>query len=66
MIITQYHINHVMKSYFKQTRSINQGSREAQQLVSDSVKLSTAGKKRLFERMKENAIDQIKIQYKGR
>lgn len=55
-----------MKSYFKQTRSINQGSREVQQLVSNSVKLSTAGKKRLFERMKENAIDQIKIQYKGR
>lgn len=66
MTITTYHINHIMKSYFKQTRSIDQGSKKVQQSISDTVRLSKAGRKRIFERMKENTIDQVKIQYIGK
>jgi hypothetical protein len=35
-----------------------------QQPFSDIVMLSTAGRKRLFEKMKEHAIDQVKIHHK--
>jgi hypothetical protein len=51
-----------MKSYFKQIRLPNQTNERVQQSVRDSVALSEAGKKRLFEKMKEHAIDQIKMQ----
>lgn len=62
MTVSVYHINYLMKSYFKQTRLTNQTNERVQQSVRDSVALSEAGKKRLFEKMKEHAIDQIKMQ----
>lgn len=66
MTITTYHINHVMKSYFKQDRSISQESRKVEQSINDTVKLSAAGRKRIFKKMKEHALDQVIIQSKGK
>ena len=62
MTITTYHISHLIKSYFKQNRFINQERRDIKQSVSDTVRLSAAGKKRIFEKMKEQTIDQAIIQ----
>ena len=53
MTITIYHINHVMKSYFKQDRSISQESKKVKQSINDTVKLSSAGRERMFKKMKE-------------
>ncbi|KPJ57682.1 MAG: hypothetical protein AMJ42_04480 [Deltaproteobacteria bacterium DG_8] len=66
MIVNTYHINHLFKTYFKQTRLINQARKNARKSISDTIRLSTAGKKRLFEKMKEQAIDQVKIHYGGK
>ena len=62
MTVTTYHINHLMKSYSRQNRLVDQGRKKVEQIVNDTVKISSAGKKRIFERMKEKAIDQINIQ----
>jgi len=66
MTVSTYHINHLIKTYFKQTRLINQARKNVQQSMSDTVRLSTAGKRRLFEKMKEHAIDQVKVHYGGK
>jgi hypothetical protein len=66
MTITTYHINHVMKSYFKQDRSIGQESRKVKQSINDAVKLSAAGRERIFKKMKKHALDQVIIQSKGK
>ena len=66
MTITTYHINHMMKSYFSQNKSINRENRRIQQSVTDTVRLSTAGRKRIFKKMKEHALDQVIIQSKGK
>ncbi len=66
MTITTYHINYMMKSYFSQNKSINRENRRIQQSVTDTVRLSTAGRKRIFKKMKEHALDQIIIQTKGK
>ena len=66
MTITTYHINHVMKSYFKQGRSISQESGKVKQPINDTVKLSAAGRKRIFKKMKEHALDLVIIQSKGK
>ena len=66
MTVSTYHINHLIKTYFKQTRLINQARKNVQQSMSDTVRLSTVGKRRLFEKMKDNAIDQVKAQYGGK
>ena len=66
MTITIYHINHVMKSYFKQDRSISQESKKVKQSINDTVKLSSAGRERIFKKMKEHALDQVIIQSKGK
>ena len=64
MTSTTYHINYMMKSYFSQNKSINREKRRIQQAVTDTVRLSTAGRKRIFKKMKEHALDQIIIQSK--
>jgi len=66
MTVSIYHINHLMKSYFKNSRSTAKGNKDVLQSVNDMVSLSTAGRKRLYEMMKEQAIGQAKIQYKGK
>lgn len=66
MTITTYHINYMMKSYFSQNKSMNRENRRIQQLVTDTVRLSTAGRKRIFKKMKEHALDQVIIQTKGK
>ena len=66
MSITTYHINHVMKSYFKQDRSISQESGKVKQSINNTVKLSSAGRERIFNKMKEHALDQVIIQSKGK
>jgi phosphoribosyl-ATP pyrophosphohydrolase len=66
MTITTYHINYMMKSYFSQNKSMNRENRRIQQSVTDTVRLSTAGRKRIFKKMKEHALDQIIIQTKGK
>jgi len=66
MTITTYHINHVMKSYFRQDRSISQEKRKVKQSINDTVKLSSAGRERIFKKMKEHALDQVIIQSKGK
>lgn len=66
MTVSTYHINHLIKTYFKQTRLINQARKNVQRSMSDTVRLSTVGKRRLFEKMKDNAIDQVKVQYGGK
>jgi len=62
MTITTYHINHLMKRYSRQIRLIDQGRKGTPKTVSDTVKISAEGKKRIIERMKEQAIDQVTIQ----
>jgi len=62
MSITTYHINSLMKSYSRQNRLVEQGRNQVEQMVKDTVRISSSGKKRIFERMKEQAIDRIKIQ----
>ncbi len=62
MSVTPYQINNLMKSYSRQNRIVDQGRKKVTQIVNDTVKISSSGKKRIFERMKEQAIDQIKIQ----
>jgi len=62
MTVTTYQINNLMKSYSRQNRIVDQGRKKVAQIVNDTVKISSSGKKRIFERMKEQAIDQIKIQ----
>jgi phage-related tail protein len=62
MSVTTYQINNLMKSYSRQNRIVDQGRKKVTQIVNDTVKISSSGKKRIFERMKEQAIDQIKIQ----
>ena len=62
MTVTTYQINNLMKSYSRQNRIVDQGRKKVTQIVNDTVKISSSGKKRIFERMKEQAIDQIKIQ----
>ncbi len=62
MTITTYQINHLMKSYARQNRVVDQGRKKVAQVVNDTVKISSSGKKRIFERMKEQAIDKIKLQ----
>jgi phosphoribosyl-ATP pyrophosphohydrolase len=64
MTITTYHINYMMKSYFSQNKSMNRENRRIQQSVTDTVRLSTAGRKRIFKKMKEYALDQVIIQTK--
>jgi phosphoribosyl-ATP pyrophosphohydrolase len=64
MTITTYHINYMMKSYFSQNKSMNRENRRIQQSVTDTVRLSTAGRKRIFKKMKEHALDQVIIQTK--
>ena len=66
MTITTYHINHVMKSYFKQDRSNSLESKKVIQSVNDTVRLSAAGRKRIFKKMEEHALDQVMIQSKGK
>ncbi len=66
MTITTYHINYMMKSYFSQNKSMNRENRRIQQSATDTVRLSTAGRKRIFKKMKEHALDQIIIQTKGK
>jgi phosphoribosyl-ATP pyrophosphohydrolase len=66
MTITTYHINYMMKSYFSQNKSMNRENRRIQQSVTDTVRLSTAGRKRIFKKMKEHALDQVIIQTKGK
>jgi len=66
MTITTYQINHMMISYFSQNKSINRENRRIQQSVTDTVRLSTAGRKRIFKKMKEHALDQVIIQTKGK
>ncbi len=64
MTVTTYNINHLMKSYSRQNRLVDQERKKVEQTVNDTVRISSAGKKRIFERMKEQAIDRIKIQNK--
>ena len=61
MTVTTYQINNLMKSYSRQNRVIDQERKKVSQIVNDTVKISFSGKKRIFERMKEQAIDQIRI-----
>jgi hypothetical protein len=61
MTVTTYQINNLMKSYSRQIRVIDQERKKVSQIVNDTVKISFSGKKRIFERMKEQAIDQIRI-----
>ena len=62
MSVTTYQINNLMKSYSRQNRIVDQGRKKVTKIVNDTVKISSSGKKRIFERMKEQAIDQMKIQ----
>jgi len=62
MTITTYQINNLMHSYSRQNRLVEQGRNKIEKIVNDTVRISSSGKKRIFERMKEQAIDQIKIQ----
>ena len=62
MTITTYQINYLMKSYSRQNRLIDQGKKKVEQIINDTVRISSSGKKRIFARMQEQAIDQIKIQ----
>ena len=64
MAITTCNVNNLMKSYTKQTRFIAQRRKNVQQSMIDTIRLSTEGKKRLFERMKQQAVDKIKIQHR--
>ncbi len=64
MAITTCNVNNLMKSYTKRTRLITQRIKNVQQSMIDTIILSTEGKKRLFERMKEQAADKIKIQHR--
>lgn len=66
MTITTYHINYMMKSYFSQNKSINRENRRIQQSMTDTVRLSTAGRKRIFKKMKEHALDRVIIKSKGK
>ncbi len=66
MTITTYHINYMMKSYFSQNKSMNRENRRTDQSVTDTVRLSTAGRIRIFKKMKEHALDQVIIQTKGK
>ena len=66
MTITTYHINYMMKSYFSQNKSMNRENRRLEPSVTDTVRLSTAGRKRIFKKMKEHALDQVIIQTKGK
>jgi hypothetical protein len=61
MTVTTYQINNLMKSYSRQNRVVDQERKKVAQIVNDTVKISSSGKKRIFERMKEQAIDQIRI-----
>ena len=65
MTITTYDVNNLIKNYSKQTRLINQRKKNIQLSFADTIRLSAEGKKRLFERMQEQTIDKIKIQYRG-
>ena len=64
MTITTYDVNNLMRNYSKQTRLINQRKKNVQLSFSDTIRLSSEGKSRLFERMQEQTIDKIKIQYR--
>ena len=66
MTITTYDVNNLMRNYSKQTRLINQRKKNVQLSFTDTIKLSAEGKRRLFERMKEQTIDKIMIQYRNR
>ncbi len=65
MTVSTYHIDHLFKTYFKQTRLINQARKNTRLSIIDTVRLSKAGKKRMFERVKEHAIDQVRIHIEG-
>ena len=62
MTITTHQIDHLMQSYTRQSRLVDHDKNKVQKAVADTVTLSSAGRKRIFERMKEQAIDQLKIQ----
>ena len=66
MTITTYDVNNLMRNYSKQTRLINQRKKNVQLSFTDTIKLSAEGKRRLFERMQEQTIDKIMIQYRNR
>ncbi len=64
MTITTYDVNNLMRNYSKQTRLINQRKKNVQPSFANTIRLSAEGKRRLFERMQEQTIDKIMIQYK--
>ena len=64
MAITTCNANNLMKSYTKQARLIAQRRKNVQQSMIDTIRLSSEGKRRLFEKMTEQAIDKIKIQHR--
>lgn len=64
MTITSYDVNNLMRNYSKQIRLMNQRKKNVQLSFADTIRLSAEGKRRLFERMQEQTIDKIKLQYK--
>lgn len=64
MTITTYDVNNLMRNYSKQTRLIKQRRKDVQQSFADTIRLSPEGKRRLFERMQEQTIHKIRIQYR--
>ena len=64
MTITSFDVNNLMRNYSKQIRLINQRKKSVQLSFADTIRLSAEGKRRLFERMQEQTIDKIKLQYR--
>ena len=64
MTITSYDVNNLMRNYSKQIRLMNQRKKNVQLSFTDTIRLSAEGKRRLFERMHEQTIDKIKLQYR--
>lgn len=64
MTITSYDVNNLMRNYSKQIRLMNQRKKNVQLSFADTIRLSAEGKRRLLERMQEQTIDKIKLQYK--